>query len=271
MSAVSARRKIMGKWGGFTLIELLVVIAIIALLMSILTPALSMVKLQAKGAVCQSHLHEWSLIWKMFTDEEIRIGNYLKKSTYFPRRGEMVDWHQTILDYYSETLDLKMYVCPAAAKTWAEGGKNPYMAWPMTYTTPAGGISYKISYCINLWLSDETGSGKAGTGQPEFWRTTMVRNAARVPVQMDAQWKDADPLKDDVPPRYPMDFWTAGDHEMQRFCVPRHNDGMYGVFLDWSVQWVGLKQLWRLKWHRTFDVAAPPPPWEPWMERYKEY
>ncbi len=54
---------------GFTLIELLVVNSIIALLRSILMPTLSCVRKQTRAVTCQSSLHQWTLIWSMFTTD----------------------------------------------------------------------------------------------------------------------------------------------------------------------------------------------------------
>jgi len=59
----------MGKQRAFTLIELLVVIAIIALLMSILMPALQRVRRQVRGVGCKSNLHQWGLIFAMYTQD----------------------------------------------------------------------------------------------------------------------------------------------------------------------------------------------------------
>jgi len=53
----------------FTLIELLVVISIIALLVSILMPALSNARQQATGAVCLANQKTMALAWVMYCDE----------------------------------------------------------------------------------------------------------------------------------------------------------------------------------------------------------
>ena len=52
----------------FTLIELLVVISIIALLVSILMPALAKAREQAKQAVCLINLRNLSLAWTLYAD-----------------------------------------------------------------------------------------------------------------------------------------------------------------------------------------------------------
>ena len=54
---------------GFTLIELLVVIAIIALLLSIVMPALRKVKEKGKTIVCGSHIRSLTQVWVLYTEE----------------------------------------------------------------------------------------------------------------------------------------------------------------------------------------------------------
>ncbi len=57
----------------FTLIELLVVIAIIAILASLLLPALSRAKEQGRAAVCLNNLKQLHLAWHLYADEHGKL------------------------------------------------------------------------------------------------------------------------------------------------------------------------------------------------------
>jgi len=70
------------KRGGFTLIELLVVIAIIALLVSILMPALSKAREQARFVTCKAQLNQYGLAAEMMV-----IDN---KDSYLPNPGGLL-------------------------------------------------------------------------------------------------------------------------------------------------------------------------------------
>lgn len=59
----------MKKNRAFTLIELLVVIAIIAILLSVLIPALTKIKDAGKRAVCLAHLHSLGQAWVVYAEQ----------------------------------------------------------------------------------------------------------------------------------------------------------------------------------------------------------
>ncbi len=66
---------------------------------------------------------------------------------------------------------------------------------------------------------------------------------------------------------------------MGRYCCNRHEGNINAVFVDFTVRKVGLKELWTLKWHKSFNTAGPytlaggvqAGDWPDWMRSFKEY
>ncbi len=98
---------------GFTLVELLVVIAIIALLMSILLPALGRVRRQAKDVLCETNLDQWGACYAMYADDW--DGRFMRGWTQNSCGGtKNTDyWMESLRVYYKEH-DLRY--CPMAKK-----------------------------------------------------------------------------------------------------------------------------------------------------------
>jgi prepilin-type N-terminal cleavage/methylation domain-containing protein/prepilin-type processing-associated H-X9-DG protein len=251
----------------FTLIELLVVIAIIALLLSILVPALTKVKETAKSAICKSNLKQWNILLGLY------VGNNEGK---FPdadwdndgtNDGHGQWWIQPLKKYYSE--DTEILLCAKAKKhpedvpgsdTFPEWWSGEYLKADECWgsrdkePSPTAGEWTWSSYAPNAWIMNpQEGTWGAPANAPFWGRLEDITNPSRVPLFLDCRWVDAWPDDTDKP-----DSEEHGTNDgqgfMGHFTILRHGKSINGVFGDGSARRIALTELWELKWHKTFNT-----------------
>jgi len=289
---------------GFTLIELLVVIAIITLLMALLLPALSRARRQARAVVCQTKLRQWGTILALYAQENNGYING-KAGASALLCGTLRDFTLTDVNapwdsfYHFRTKNLAC--CPMATKYYpvepnfsslplpasllallnigparSVGGSLDlrYPAW-VIYTP---GARFVGSYGMNKFLFRTRFESDLTYVSPLEWSRGVdifsLAGKANIPVMLDSAWAEGGPSSAYVPPPE-----TLTSSISWPFCARRHDGFVNGVFLDWSVRKIGLKELWKLKWFRDFDTNGPwtlaggvkPEDWPEWMCGFKDY
>ncbi len=271
----------MQKRTAFTLVEILVVISVIALLMSILVPTLNIAKKKTKQTICISNLRQWFMCTQAYAaDNNQRIWQGWAFKEDDPNANNW--WMKALRNYYDDIDEIRC--CPEAKKRhWDENGIHgagvlPFRAWG--YETDFFGNDDYGSYGINGWLLDAVENKVRDSSK--YWRSlASISQADKVPLMLDAQWIDAWPEPDSRPPNEENEEANrkdVPDDQMLRVCQNRHRGTMDSSFMDGSSRKVGLKELWKLKWHKSFDTNGKwttangqTPNWRDWMAGFKDY
>ena len=256
--------------------DLLVVLACIVFLLANLAAIGPRGRRHAKQALCLSNLRKWGLIFQQFAADN--DGYFMPGWFDYGEFSEL--WMDALRPYYANNHYL--CCCPEAAIPGSEIGTDPY---GMGGTFKAWGVFIDVwftisgdygSYGMNSWICNPP-PGDEWIPYEYFWRTVNVAGTSNIPIFLDSMWIEGWPLHYDEPPPYEELF--SYESNMARFCINRHEGFINSVFLDFSARKVGLKELWKLKWHRQYDTCGPwtkcggatPDVWPDWLRDFKDY
>jgi prepilin-type N-terminal cleavage/methylation domain-containing protein/prepilin-type processing-associated H-X9-DG protein len=253
----------------FTLIELLVVIAIIAILASMLLPALTKAKEKAVKTHCISNLKQWGIVWALYTDDG--DGRFSDGTTVGWARGE---WVRALAKHYREKP--RILLCPAATMRRGSGGGQTEIRRPLetpesqladyggartAYNFPSfaeDGSPRNLvsSYGMNNWAYNAK-QDIQGRRKADHWGSFDAADApSEIPLFLDAMWRGGGPdhrnATKDAAPRWNGD-WSSYEAETKHFAIARHGRGLNVLFFDHSVRSARKpSELWTYKWHRSY-------------------
>jgi prepilin-type N-terminal cleavage/methylation domain-containing protein/prepilin-type processing-associated H-X9-DG protein len=239
-----------GKNRGFTLVELLVVIGVIALLISILIPALNKARRSANSAACLSNIRQWTTSWQMYCQD-----NRGRSLDYHYVVGERL-WIARLAKYIPPRMD-KVRLCPEAIqpiRTPAMGSDSPadvFRAWFVdTHAGSYGfnGFRYFDHNKVVSLLYPTVSFDKPSEAIP----LSTSRYSSEGVVFSDAVWIDFWGRNSQAPSTNESDysFPSTGTYVgIHRTAVDRHGKSINVAFGDGSARRIVIPELWTLRWN----------------------
>ncbi|MBN2129776.1 MAG: hypothetical protein JW741_09780 [Sedimentisphaerales bacterium] len=234
---------------------------------------------QSHAVGCQANLGQWDEVFQEYLCRE--------DGRFFPDLpGRCWSWIARLDDEHKDYRGASIWFCPQASQPLIDekgnrtGGTSVFSAWGIHKGGECGPSGMAGSYGLNGYTLDtgRTDVFEGGVPAKDGWREfDSVSCADNVPVFIDALRFDLWPRDTEPPAANEFADWSGNN--MARCCINRHQEAVNCLLMDWSVRRVDLKELWTLKWHRSFDTAGPwtkaggalPKDWPEWMRGFKDY